>query len=73
MNLQFTWAEVGCDGQRGGLSTLVNQCTSTTGTWNTVTGNATYLILPSTGHAGNNTVDYNDIVYLIDLGYITAY
>lgn len=73
MNIQFTWAEVGCDGQRAGLQTLVNQCTATTGTWNAATGNATYLILPSTGHTGNGGVDYQNLVYLIDLGYMSAY
>jgi hypothetical protein len=72
MDLQFTWAELGLDGRRS-LTTLINQSTSTTGTWGSATGNATYLTLPSTGHAGNGTVDYNNIKYLIDLSHISNY
>ena len=72
MDLQFTWAELGLDGRRA-LTTLINQSTSTTGTWGSATANSTYLTLPSTGHAGNGTVDYNNIKYLIDLSHISNY
>jgi len=73
-NLQFTWAELGIDGERAGNSTLVNKSTSSkNGTWGDATSNSTYLILPSTGHTGNGTVDYNQVVYLIDVGWMNSY
>ena len=72
LNYQFTWAELGCDGQRS-LVTLINQSTASTGTWGNATGNATYLTLPSTGHTGNGGVDYQNLIYLIDLGAMNSY
>jgi hypothetical protein len=72
LNYQFTWAELGCDGQRS-LVTLINQSTASSGTWGNATGNATYLTLPSTGHTGNGGVDYNNLIYLIDLGAMASY
>ena len=73
MNLQFTWAELGIDGQRTDLKTLVNQCTASSGTWNNATSSTSYLTLPSTGHTGNGTVDYQNLVYLIDVGWMNSY
>jgi hypothetical protein len=72
LNYRFTWAELGCDGQRS-VHTLINQSTASTGTWGIATGDATYLTLPSTGHTGNGAVDYNNIIYLIDLGAMNSY
>ena len=72
MNLQFTWAELGLDEPKS-ITTLINQSSSTYGTWGSATANSTYLILPSTGHAGNGAVDYNNIRYVIDLSFIYQY
>ena len=70
-DLQFTWAELGLDAQRSSPVTVMNQ--SYGGTWGNATSSATYLILPSTGHAGNGSVGYVGIKYLIDMGWISAY
>jgi hypothetical protein len=72
MNLRFTWAELGLDEPKS-ITTLINQSDSTYGTWGNATANSTYLILPSSGHAGTGIVDYNNIRYVIDLSYIYQY
>ena len=72
MDVQFTWAELGLDEPKS-ITTLINQSTSSYGTWGNAISGATYLTLPSTGHAGNGTVDYNTIKYVIDLSYIYQY
>lgn len=72
MNLQFTWAELGLDEPKS-IRTLINQSDSTSGTWGNATANSTYLTLPSTGHTGNGTVDYNNVRYVIDLSFIYQY
>jgi hypothetical protein len=72
MNVQFTWAELGIDGQRS-PRTLLNDSEGGGGTWGDATTSSTYLTLPSSGHIGNGGVVYIDLRYLIDVGYIVSY
>jgi hypothetical protein len=75
LNYRFTWAELGIDGQRGYALTLLNKSSSTYGTWSdTITTDATYLTLTSTGQSTNQTVvNYNSLNYLIDMGWMNSY
>jgi hypothetical protein len=75
LNYRFTWAELGLDGQRSGYIVLLNYSGSTFGSWSsTVLGDSTYLTLQGTGMANNDVnVNYNNLMYLIDMGGINSY
>jgi hypothetical protein len=75
LNYRFTWAELGLDGQRSEYRVLLNYSSSTFGSWSsTVLGDSTYLTLQGTGMVNNDVnVNYNNLVYLIDVGGINSY
>ena len=74
LNYRFTWAELGLDGQRSGIHVVMNDSTSTYGTWSSSIGSdATYLTLTSTGQTTNQApVNYNHLKYLLDVSYIAS-
>jgi hypothetical protein len=74
LNYRFTWAELGLDGQRSGIHVVMNDSTSTYGTWSSTIGSdATYLTLTSTGQTLNQApVNYNHLKYLLDVTYIVS-
>jgi hypothetical protein len=74
LNYRFAWAELGLNGQRSGIHVVMNDSTSTYGSWSSTIGSdATYLTLTSTGQTTNQaSVNYNHLIYLLDVSYIAA-
>jgi len=74
LNYRFAWAELGLDGQRTGIHVVMNDSTSTYGTWSSSIGSdAAYLTLTSTGQTTNQApVNYNHLKYLLDVSYIAS-
>jgi hypothetical protein len=79
LNYRFTWAELGCDQQRN-VTTVMNQSVSThpNASWSSSVGSdATYLTLTSTGQITTNIdpnyVNYNHLIYLLDVSHINSY
>jgi hypothetical protein len=80
LNYRFTWAELGLDGQRNGITVVMNQSTSSyfNTTWSSTIGSdATYLTLTSTGqylyNNDPNFVNYNYVKYILDMSMIDSY